>query len=127
MSHESTLQASFLLVQPLELPSLRFFRRNIGEAKLRGGYTVKFGIAGQFDFYAIQTGGLHIEVELKSSTGTLRPAQREWRDFCIAWKIPFVILKGRHEESVDDTVKRWIEEMRELLSRHSSGSQALST
>lgn len=117
MSLESQLQTAMLLAAPACLPSLRLFRRNVGEAKMRSGHTVNFGIAGQCDLYGFLRGGRVVEVELKAAGKKIKPGsdQDKWRTWCLEWGVPHIVLTGRKEESVAETVARWIEELRALL------------
>ena len=114
-SLESALQARLLRVAPVALPDLRLFRRNVGSARVRGGAVVTFAIAGQCDLYAIEkTTARHIEIELKSATGSLEPDQRAWRNFCESWGIPHAVLKAQKDETLDDTIGRWCRELKNL-------------
>lgn len=114
MSLESQLQSRLLLVAPERLPALRLFRRNIGEARMRGGYTVRFALPGQCDLYGYVRGGRVIEIELKAPGRGLSADQRTWRAFCLEWGVPHVVLTGRKEETVDETVERWCGELKAL-------------
>lgn len=115
MSLESHLQSLLLLAAPLALPSIRFFRRNIGKAKY-GEHTVRFGIPGQCDLYAIGRGGkLHLEVELKNVGKTLNQDQKAWRDWCLEWEVPHIVLKALKDETDVQTIERWLEELRSTL------------
>lgn len=118
MSLESQLQTALLLAAPARLPWLRLFRRNIGEARMRGGYTVSFGLPGQCDFYGYVRGGrAPIEIELKAAGKKIKPGsdQDKWRSWCLEWGVPHVVLTGRKEETVEETVERWIGELRVLI------------
>lgn len=113
---ESSLQSALLLAAPASLPSLRLFRRNITKVKIRG-YTVQFGLPGQCDLYGYLKGGQALEVELKAAGKGLNPDQKKWRDWCVEWGVPHIVLTGRKEETVEETVDRWIEELRDLCSQ----------
>jgi hypothetical protein len=115
---ESTLQNALLLAAPKKLPNLRLFRRNVGTARLRGGHTVSFAVAGQADLYALVVGGRHIEVELKQASAPKKlPAdQQAWADFCHTWSVPHIVLRARPEETVEQTVDRWCDELRAISS-----------
>jgi len=118
MSLESRLQSLLLLEAPASLPNLRLFRRNIGEAKLKGGYTVSFGIKGQCDLYGYTRGGRPpLEIELKGVGGRLSTEQRAWASWCAEWGIPHIVLTAQKDESDVETVNRWIEELRALSVR----------
>lgn len=128
MTLESSLQVALLLAAPRELPDLRLFRRNIGAVRFMGGQptsskrAVQFGIAGQSDLYALVRGGMHIEIELKAASAPKRPPpdQEAWANWCKSWGVPHIVLRGEKEETVEQTVKRWCNELRNLLeqSRH---------
>jgi hypothetical protein len=116
LSLESQLQTALLLAAPACLPGLRLFRRNIGEAKLRGGYTVSFGIAGQCDLYGYMRSGRVIEIELKAYRKKIVPgsAQDKWRSWCLEWGVQHTVLTGAKGETVDETVGRWCMELEAL-------------
>lgn len=122
MSLESSLQSRLLLAAPASLPSLRLFRRNIGEAKMRGGYTVSFGIAGQCDLYGYLKGGQVIEIELKAAGKRVQPGspQATWATWCAEWSVPYVVLAALKGEAEEETVGRWISELRKLIAPHSA-------
>lgn len=115
MSLESQLQARLLLAAPARLPQWRMFRRNVGEAKLRGGHTVHFGIKGQADIYAMLRGGRHVEIELKAAGKQLSPEQKQWQVWCLEWEVPHVVLRALKSESEEETVERWITELSSLI------------
>jgi hypothetical protein len=113
MSLESHLQTALLLAAPERLPNLRLFRRNIVVAH-HEGRTIAAGIKGQFDIYGIKRNGLHIEIELKSLGKKLNPDQKIWQVWCVEWNIPHVVLTGKKDETVNETVDRWCLELAEL-------------
>ena len=115
MSLESQLQVALLLAAPTRLPSVRFFRRNIGAAKMHGGATVRFAIPGQADLYGVTRGGGHLEVELKAAGRHLEPDQRAWAAWCAEWEVPHIVLTGRKEETIEETVERWLGELERLI------------
>lgn len=114
MSLESQLQAALLLALPARLPDVRFFRRNVGAAKMHG-VTVRFAIPGQCDLYGVTRGGRHLEVELKAAGKRLEPDQKTWAAWCTEWRVPHIVLTGRAGETVEETVERWIRELGPLL------------
>jgi hypothetical protein len=111
---ESTLQSILLLAAPRLLPEVRLFRRNVGASKLHG-HTVRFGIKGQCDLYALVRGGLHMELEIKTAEGQLSREQRLWRDFCLDMQIPWMLLKANPDEGAPAAAERWC---REIESRY---------
>lgn len=115
MSLESELQSALLLAAPARLPMLRLFRRNIGEARLRGGYTVQFAIPGQCDLYAIVRDGGHVEIELKGLKTRIEPEQRAWADWCAEWRVPYLLLRPAASETKQETIERWCREIAAVL------------
>ena len=111
---ESVLQAALLLEAPKSLPHIRLFRRNVIAARV-GERTVRAGIKGQCDLYGYVRGGRTIEVELKAAGKTLSPEQRVWRNWCLEWGIPHIVLTGAKGETVDQTVERWLGELEQLI------------
>ena len=107
---ESTYQSRLLLEAPKTLPDLRLFRRQIMSGVI-DGRRMSAGIAGQSDVYGFWRGGRAVELELKGPTGNPTPAQKVWREFCLAWGIPHLVLKPQRGESVDETVGRWLREI----------------
>ena len=116
---ETPLQRRLLLRSPSEFPTLRLFRRNVGVATYHThdgpDRHVAFGIKGQCDLYAIVDGGLHIELECKAPDGRLKPAQRDWRDWCLAHRVPWICLTEGKDETEEQTIDRWIAEIRALI------------
>ena len=117
MSLESELQTALLLAAPGRLPSLRLFRRNIGEARLRGGYTVQFAIPGQCDLYGVVRGGGHLEIEIKGLKTRVEPEQKTWAAWCAEWCVPYLLLRPEKGETVEQTVDRWCREIAGALPR----------
>lgn len=115
---EIPLQTALLLAAPRELPTLRLFRRNVGEARMRSGHTVSFAIKGQCDLWGIVRGtSRHIEIELKAAGAPkkLPPDQEAWRQFCMEWGVAYTVLRGGKDESSEQTIARWCEELRKLV------------
>ena len=108
------LQPALLLLLPYRIPTMRVFRRNVATVKIEGR-TVKFGIRGQPDFYGVVDGGLHAEIEIKAAGGRLRPEQREFRDWCLEHRIPYVNPIARADETIDQTVERWCDEIASIV------------
>jgi hypothetical protein len=99
---------------PFDLPDVRVFRRNIINRVVeeRGRkFTLKNGIKGQADAYALVRGGLHVELETKAARGAMRDEQWAWRSFCHRFGIPHLVLRARPDEHPSATVERWIEEL----------------
>ena len=70
-------------------PNITFYRRNVGGMENKNGDYVCFGEAGQSDIWGIiavyrcpfcnrPQEGVHVEIELKSATGTLTAKQKKW-------------------------------------------------
>jgi hypothetical protein len=113
---ERDLKAAFLLAAPRELPTLRLFNRPVMRVQLHDpDRTIAVGVKGQCDLYGLVQGGLHIELELKTATGTLSDKQLAWQSFCRSWGVPHLMLKAIAGETVDTTVKRWCGEVGEII------------
>lgn len=97
----------------LEFRDHRFFRRNTGTIKL-DERVFRAGIAGQSDLYVLGKGGWHGEVELKRYT-SLSDAQKQWREWCMAWGVPWLLLEAHKEEAPPATIERWVRELRGWL------------
>lgn len=118
MASETDLLHLMIERAPHALPSVRVFRRNIiNRTVTEHGrtYQLRNGIPGQADAYAITRGGLHVELEAKAAKGKLRTAQEAWRDFCRTWEIPYLELRAGKGETPDETVTRWISELRAVV------------
>lgn len=113
---ETDLKYALLLAAPRALPDVRLFVRPILRVNLRDpDRTIAVGIRGQADVYGLVRGGGHIELELKSAAGTMKKKQLAWRAFCAEWGIPHLVLKARAGESQEQTVERWVGEIRSRL------------
>lgn len=99
-----------LLEAPKRLPDVRLFRRNIAVARIHKR-VVHFAVAGQCDLYGITRGGRHLEIELKSATGTMSDEQLAWQRWCLAWSVPHVVLRAERDEEPVQTVARWCDEL----------------
>ncbi len=111
---ETDLLHSFMAAVPHALPHARVFRRNVINAKTSFG-RVRNGIKGQSDAYCLVRGGLHIEIEAKSATGSLTKEQLAWQAFCMRFDIPHIVISARRAESPADTVARWVSELRTVV------------
>ena len=116
---ESDYQRLLLLEAPKRLPHVRLFRRNVGAVKAAVGADgaarwTRFGIPGQSDLWAVVRGGYIIEIEIKGLAGSLSPVQRAWRDFCLGWGVPWLLLKPLKGEAPEATVARWIGDIERL-------------
>ena len=111
---ESAPQAHLLLIAPVRIPSLRLFRRNVGAMKMDTRW-IRFGIKGQCDLYGILRGGRTIELECKAPYRELTDEQCAWRDWCVQWGVPWLLLRqGRHEDP-RETAERWCDEIAAAL------------
>lgn len=117
---ETDLLHVFIERAPFALPGIHVERRNIINARTDKGYRVRNGIRGQSDAFAVYR-GQHVEIETKAARGALEEAQERWRARCVAPPqggpplCPHLVLKARPQETPDDTVNRWIEELRIAL------------
>lgn len=116
MNETETLHA-FMAEVPYALPFVRVFRRNIVNAavEVRGRrFQARAGEKGMADAYAIVEGGRHVEIEAKSARGKLSREQVAWRDQMQRMRVPYLLLQILQGEAPADTVRRWIEELREV-------------
>lgn len=105
----------FIARSAIVFRDVRVIRRNTGAVRIPTlpGEKQRFfhsGKAGQCDTYAIGRGGLHYELEGKSLHGQLNPAQKRWRDWCVSWEIPWMLLRPMPGEQPTETVQRWCDE-----------------
>ena len=110
---ESEYQRLLLLEAPKRLPHVRLFPRRIAAVQIEERF-VSFGIKGQADVQAVLRGGRIIECELKALGGTLTAEQKVWRDFCLGWGVPWLLLKPLKGEAPEATVARWIGDIERL-------------
>ena len=113
--NETDLLHAFRTAVPFALPDVRIYRRNIINARSDKGVRLRNGIKGQADAYAIVRGGLHVEIETKAARGVLSDEQKAWRDYCLAFDIPYLMPKAKADETPEQTVARWVEELREVI------------
>jgi len=118
------LQPALLLAAPKRIPDLRLFRRNIITARVpshdnqpfdaRSDRKVRAGIKGQADLYGFWRGGWPIEIEFKSVTARSTPEQIRWAEWCREWGVPHLLLRALKEETLDETVQRWLGQIEAL-------------
>lgn len=108
---EATLVSRLLLEQPKRLPDLRLFKRSISVVQIEDR-RIAHGIKGQCDLWGTWRGGRHVELEAKQKRGRLSPEQETWRDWCLAWGVPWLQLKPIKGETEEQTIDRWIIEIR---------------
>ena len=116
---ESALKRLFLAELPKMLPDLRLINRVVGNFEASGGpgqpnRSVNVGIKGLPDLHGWRRGGAAVEVELKAATGRMRPEQERFRAWCQQWGIQHYVLQARKDETPEQTVSRWIEEIRDV-------------
>lgn len=112
-----------LQAAPYALPNMRLFRRVVVNVEAKQGFRVRAGVKGQCDIYAIARGGRILEVETKARRGVLSPAQLAWQAFCLGWGVPHIVLIEKRGETPDETVNRWLGEIR-AVAADSSGPSA---
>lgn len=118
LPHELVYQRALMLAAPQHLP-VRVYQRNIINAQTVHGGRVRNGIKGQADLEVIVLGtALHVEVEAKTESGRLSPEQRKWQAFCQRSNIPHLVVRVRPNETVSETVTRWIQELRTCIENH---------
>ena len=93
-------------------PNIKVFRRNVGGMEDKEGQFVRFGETGQSDLYGwvvehrcsfcnrLQE-GTHFEIELKSASGKLTPAQEKWLKMVAANNgMEFLILEWSNTKNI---------------------------
>ena len=119
LASEADLMRAYIEAIPFAIPTMRVFRRNIIAARLNGGHFVRAGIPGQCDLYgyvkssrpAVSWCWAHpIEIECKAARTRWTKGQKKWRAFCEEWRIPYLALEARKDETPGDTVGRWVKE-----------------
>jgi hypothetical protein len=116
--NETDLLHLFMVAVPAAFPDVRVFRRNIINRTVeeRGRvFQLKSGIPGQADAYAIVKGGRHVEIETKSARGTMRDAQEAWREWCLSFDVPHLVLRAGRKEGTHETIARWLCELGAVL------------
>ena len=107
------LQPAFLELIPFHVPHLRFFRRSNAVTRVHGRM-MTFGLAGMPDLYGIFDGGMHLEVELKGAKGRLSPEQIIFQGWCADHRVPYLLLKAKAAETIQQTAERWCAEVQAL-------------
>jgi hypothetical protein len=111
---EIELQRDFMYEAARALPHVRLFRRQVGLFRTEER-TIKVAQKGMADLYGYVRGGRVVEIELKSRRGRLSEEQKNWQRWCKEWAIPHLVLEAWKNETSEQTVSRWIEELRECL------------
>lgn len=112
----------FTLIEraPYAIPGIHIERRAIINEQAARGHWLKNGVVGQADSFAVYR-NQHIELETKAARGTMAEAQKFWRARCLQPPqggpplCPHLVLRARPRETPDETVARWIEELRGVL------------
>lgn len=100
----------------LTLRDVRLFRRNTGTIQLEDR-VFRAGVPGQCDLYALGRGGWHGEIECKRY-GKLSDPQARWRDWCISWGVPWLLLEVARGETPAVTLARWEASVAAWLPEH---------
>jgi hypothetical protein len=104
---------------PFVLPRVRIFRRSIVRGVMADGWYASSGVAGQADaeVYACRATytNWRIEVEWKARVGVMRKSQVAFASMCKDYGNPYLVLRVGKDEAPNDTVERWVEELRGAL------------
>ncbi len=115
---ETDIVRLFVLRVSRDLPDARAFIRTIVDRVVEiEGRKVRLisGIPGQGDVDVFLRGGRRIEVEAKAARGKMREAQERWQAFCHDFAIPHLVVRARKGEAPEETVTRWVAELRDLV------------
>ena len=101
------------------IPRCRIFRRAIVEGQMAAGWYAKAGIPGQCDAYVLADRSTYknwyVEIEAKSRVGKHRQQQLAWRALCLDLSIPYLEWRVSRGETPEQTVGRWVAELRRML------------
>lgn len=115
---ELDYQRRMMLETPRYLP-VRVYQRNIINTRNEFGRRVRNGIKGQADMEVIVLGtGLHVEMEAKAVDGVMSPEQLKWQAFCQRSNIPHLVVRVLRKETPEETITRWIQELRTCIESH---------
>ena len=78
-------------------PACVLWRQHAGVFTAASGHTVRVGIEGQADLGGVLANGRCIQIEVKSPSGRIRPAQERWAAMCRRMNVLYVLAR-----SVDD-------------------------
>lgn len=106
---EHDYKQALLARAAVEWPAHRFFSRSVALIAV-GDRKFRTGIPGQADVYILGRGGRHWELEIKRY-GSLSEAQERWRDWCLAWEIPWMCVEASRSEAPAETLVRWVREL----------------
>lgn len=121
---ENDLMWLFIQRVPAAIPGAHIERRNIihGARLGKSDARVSNGVKGQADTFVILPGSRHVECETKAAAANHDPdkgcacetcvAQRRWRARCAQLGIPYLKLRAAEGEDPEDTIDRWVEELR---------------
>lgn len=123
-------------------PRVRLFRRQILDKTVADIHTgrkfqAKAGIKGQSDVFGfISSFGIiygignqivgrtthkgpavPIEIEFKGERTPTSDEQKNWKRFCDEWGVPHFTFRARIGEQVQETVRRWSDELDSIVSR----------
>lgn len=120
---EDTLRDALLVAIPRELAGARAFYRNIIDRHVidphtRREYHLKSGSKGMADVFIYvpdDPWAVTIEAELKAHDGRQSDEQKRWQTLMTNTKVPFLLLKQRAKETTEETIRRWISEIKLLI------------
>jgi hypothetical protein len=108
-----TLEADYvkLFLGAMAGGDFALFVRQVGAIKVEDR-VFRSGIAGQADIWGVHLPtGKHVEIEVKRYT-QLSAAQVQWRYWCCERNVPWTMLKVEQGESVEETVQRWVDQLK---------------
>jgi hypothetical protein len=115
---ESDIVRAFLIAVPEHIPDCLVFQRPIvnATATAKGkSWRVRAGVPGQADCYAVASGGIHVELEMKAARGVMAEHQLRWRERCFELHIPHLVLRAKANEDATETVMRWVDALHEVI------------
>lgn len=114
---ETVLRREFIAACVRAYPDrIRLYARNVGVFKLSDGRWFHSAIKGQSDVWGYFRDRNNvtrpIEIELKRVRYKVDPAQEQWREHCLQWSITYLMLIEQKGETNEQTIERWVEEVR---------------
>ena len=121
---ETEIGLLWLRAVPVALPHVRVFRNSVVRGTvsgrgLRPDWYASAGIEGHGDAFWIAPPRMYEnyygQVEWKAKGGRMGASQMHWRTYCEPRGIPYLVMRVAKGEEPDQTVERWIDELRTAI------------
>lgn len=101
-----------LLVALSLLPGVRVWRQNAGKVRTVQGHWYQGLPDGAADIGGIGPGGIMLQIECKTSSGTMRQAQLAWRQMIDRHGGVYYVAKPARDETPEVAVDRIVRQIR---------------